>query len=265
MANYSADYQFYMSDSVICEDLKFYPIMMKDWDEFQNCRFSLALMMQSLPAAYISMPFLSALWAIDYDATSRGEKPIGDFARVIHLLYLSLREDITTNPPEIYTEKGKPNKLSYMKIKQGESVSEITPLVFTKKIRPLICRQNAIRLPDEAANAELIEAENDISAADEIQLDYNFSDLLASVAYLSSVREKEIMTEWTIYEFMQRQNAIERVERFHTCAAAEASGNIKFPKGNPYPSWCFNKARKDCSALISAASFTPLSAASQKQ
>ena len=72
--------------------------------------------------------------------------------------------------------------------------------------------------------------------------------MLSSVAYLSHVREKEIY-QWTIREFENRKQAIDRDKRYTIYAQAEMSGFVKFKKGNPFPSWCFDKKQNQIGAM----------------
>ena len=50
--------------------LQFFPVTMADYEEFLECKNALAIRMTSLAKTnieYLSMPFLSALWAMELD------------------------------------------------------------------------------------------------------------------------------------------------------------------------------------------------------
>lgn len=61
-------------------------------------------------------------------------------------------------------------------------------------------------------------------------------DMISSVAYLSHVRDVEIL-DWTVREFENRRRAIDRDKHYMLYASAELSGMVKFPDGNPAQSW----------------------------
>lgn len=230
--------------------LTLYPIMMRDYDEFILCKDALAIMQSSLPAAYLAMDFLSALFAFALDEVSSPEtaqhspEKTAAFQRVLRLLYLALRstdtiDDISKNI--VYTQKNERTAIAHIKIHQNEETIELTPSVFSGIIRPLIAYQNGIELPDERDNPDLIkELKKYQNSDDSVNLRVNADDLISSVAYQSKVTETEIISTWTVRQFEYRVRAIERDKRYSLCGAAEMSGFASFEKGNPHPSWCYD-------------------------
>ena len=239
--------------------LQFYPITMADYEEFLECKNALAIRLTSLSKwakgmkeatnlpfdfiSVLSMPFLSALFAVDYDSARFMGKPIGIFHRVFRLFLLSLRlgssnEDLKVN---VYCEQKEPRQFSHIEVikKDGETV-KISPTDFSIKIRPLIAEQNGIKLPDESENPELVEEEQHLAQEQEGKLKFDTGTLIASVAHASHLRECEV-DEWTVLEFEHRQKAIDRQINYQIYAQAEMSGMVKFKKGNPCPSWCLDK------------------------
>ena len=227
--------------------LQFYPITMTDYEEFLECRGVLALRMTSLAKQsfeYISMPFLSALWAVDYDTARATGKPVGMTWRIVHLLRLSLRlgRDEQNKLIGVYCDRSNPRTFSYIEVTQDGKTVQIDPVDFTTTIRPLIAEQNGIELPDESFNPELVEEEENIAQEKAAKLHFDIDTLIASVAHASGLREQDI-DEWTVTEFERRRHAIDRALHYKIYAQAEMSGMVKFPKGNPYQSWCFDSEK----------------------
>lgn len=225
--------------------LQFYPIRMTDYDEFLECKNALCIRQISLAKQstdYLFMPFISALWAFDYDLAILTGNTMGLFERTIRFLLLSLRlESSNDNSIKCFVEQSNQRMLSHIEVIQtdGKSV-KISPAEFTAVIRPLIADQNGLTLPDESENPELVEEEHYIAQEHEMKLKYDSDTLIASVALASCLREHEV-DEWTITEFERRKQAIERDKLFMLYSQAEMSGMVKFKKGNPFPSWCLDK------------------------
>jgi len=235
--------------------LQFYPITMADYEEFLECKNALAIRMTSLSKiniGYLSMPFLSALWAMDIDSVKATGKAIGMFERVIRLLYLSLRLGYDSQKAfgKIYCERENPQNLTYIEVEQidGNPV-KITPLDFTTIIRPLLAEMNGIELPDESENPDILQTEQAMAQESASKLKFNIETLIASVANACHLRECEI-DEWTVAEFERRRQAIDRKLNYQVYAQAEMSGMVKFNSGNPCPSWCFDRAEALTDALI---------------
>lgn len=118
------------------------------------------------------------------------------------------------------------------------------------QVRKLIADQNGAELPDEADNPDLIEAAEDISnARADIRLKTDFGDMLTSVANELRIRRVELL-EWPIKEFDDEVRAINRKFGYFLSSIAETQG-AKFPKGNPHPTWMFDKAKDEFAGLIS--------------
>lgn len=223
-----------------CAGLTFYPIKMSDWDAYIETRPAVTQMMQSLPVAYISMPYLSALWAIDSDAIKNDRPLTGLFGALMRFMLLALRTEDEPTAYQVYAEK-ETGKLAYVRFFQDGKTADITPDIFSEEIRPLLCEQNGLQLPDEAANLELLEAENDLAAANDEGIDYDFETLVSSVAYMSHTTEEEIYEKWTVRSFLRRKRAIEREMFYRLYRTAALAGTIKISGDNPFPSWCFDK------------------------
>lgn len=220
--------------------LTFYPILMENYEEFLSCKEAFTLRQGTLPAKYLSFDFLSALFVYDRDLIQDGEKAAGLFERVLRMLYLSLRigYDLQKAAKSILLQEGRLSRLSFTQL---GTTTEITPRMFADEIRPLIAMQNGLELPREEENVELVQAAEQKKTLSEISdLKMSTDDLIASVAYQSRVAEKEI-NGWTVREFENRRRAIDRDKRYMLCGSAEMSGAVTFKKGNPAPSWCFDR------------------------
>ena len=235
--------------------LQFYPILMADYEEFLECKNALAIRLTSLSKVnieYLSMPFLSALWAMELDSMGATGKAIGMFERVIRLLYLSLRlgYDSKKALSKIYCERENPRPLTHIEVEQigGETV-KITPLDFTTIIRPLIAEINGIELQDESENPDILQTEQAMNEESASKVKFSLETLIASVANACHLRECEI-DEWTVAEFERRRQAIDRKLNYQVYLQAEMSGMVKFNNGNPCPSWCYDRAETLTSALI---------------
>lgn len=234
-----------------CAGLTFYPIKMSDWDAFIETRPAVTQMMQSLPAAYISLPYLAALWAIDIDAIENNMPVTGLFGTLMRFMTLALRTADEETPFQIFVEKDT-QRLAYVRFFQNGRTADITPLIFSTEIRPLLCEQNGLELPDEAANLELLEAEKEIAELNDEGIDFNPETLVSSVAYMSHVTEEEIYENWTVRSFMRRKEAIDRELCYRLYRTAALAGTIKTDGNNPFPSWCFDRRTKGTtSALVS--------------
>lgn len=225
-------------------ELTFYPITMDYYDEFIRCKDALLLRQASLPVRYLSMNYLSALFAMEIDAIRANQPSAGMFQKAMLILHLSLRIGFDIDELNRNTCVKVDNDrimLEHIVIKQNDKIVKFTPLDFSTKFRKLIAEQNGLDLPDETENIDLVkgnEALKDINSKGKI-LDVNLDDLIASVAYQSNTSEKDVMS-WTVREFENRRKAIDRDKRYMLCGQGEMSGMVSFKNGNPSPSWCFD-------------------------
>lgn len=241
-----------------------WPITMDHYEDFTQCRNSIAIRLSSLPVRYMMMDYLSAIFALEYDAVKENpDAPIGGvFYRLIQLFCLSMRVELTgqtLNDGLHTTLDAKGNVgIEYLEFTQkcanGEAKTVcLTPFQFSSQIRPLIAAQNQILLPDESENSDLVA---DYERKKQLQskgppLNADLDDLVSSVAYLSGVSDREIM-EWTVRDFENRRRAIERVMKHQIYTQAEMSGMVSFKNGNPYPSWCFDASDETLGTLATS-------------
>lgn len=163
------------------------------------------------------------------------------------MLFLSLRID--TNAESIVKSihiKADREELDHIEVVQKQKTVKITPLMFSSQLRPKIAEQNGLELPDESQDPNLVrDAEEKRKSESDGHNDFNFSveDMIFSVAHAEHIRPKEIRKTWSVKEFEGIRRAIDREKNFIKYGQAEMSGMVTFKKGNPYPSWEFD--RKD--------------------
>lgn len=240
--------------------LDLFPITMDHYEDFIQCKDALCLRLSSLPVRYVSLDYLSAIFALELDAIRSGGSGSGAggfFFRLMRLFGLSLRIEMSAellNDCVFYRTSGDRSagegsiSIEYLELTQtgadGETRTvKITPFQFSSTIRPLIAAQNQITLPDESENAELVEAYEKKKEIEQrgVALKTDLDDLVSSVAYLSGVSDAEIM-DWNVRDFENRRRAIERDKNFTLFKQAELGGMVTFKHGNPFPSWCFDAA-----------------------
>lgn len=233
--------------------LNFYPFLMREYDEFLRYRAVLSLRMGTLPAKYLSLDYLTALWEMDMDALKANGKAAGAFYSAIALCCIALQIDYTSErflQENIVLASGPHGdaQIKYIVLTQDGHTVNVAPQEFSREIRPILAMQNGVELPDESENAQLVKSEEErLALAAECGdngLQYSTDALVASVAYLSHVREKDIYETWTVREFELRRAAIDRDKRYMLYAQAELSGFVSFKQGNPAKSWCYDPRRE---------------------
>lgn len=237
------------------DGITLYPIPVSRWDEFMLARPALELMQQTLPVRYLSMPLLSAYYAMDYEAVTDDGIPTGLFGRALLLLLLALRLGRDGEGVEqmvkhfrLRVDTDDPSKLLAVEFSQnGEMMQSITPVQFSR-LREIIAAQNGVELVSADANPELVEAERDIAEQKSAKLSGDFGELFSTVAALTHEDEKTIM-EWPIKKLMDRKDAYARVLGYLLCGVSEANG-AKWKGGNPYPSPFFSRMEQGGGALI---------------
>lgn len=243
------------------EGIMLYPIKVRDYEAFGNARPAIDFLQQSLPVRYLSMPLLSAFYAMDVENSRQGKEPDGYFLRAMLFLVLSLRyrpelpvkDRLHEFLSGVYSSADNPTVLKRIEFQQDGEAKEITPILFAR-MRPVLAAQNGIELIPTDANPELIEAERDLAELNGPEIDYNLQALLSFVAALSHAEEGEIY-DWPILKLNRRRDSYERVLQFLLCGLASANG-VQFKGGNPVPSPIFARKEQTSNALIDMAAFT---------
>ena len=108
-------------------------------------------------------------------------------------------------------------------------------------VRRIIAAQNGYDIPDENWNPDLVRAaQQNAERKSTGGITFDLEALVYSVAFNCHARPADIWG-WPIREFIQMQDAIDRTLNFQIYTLAEAVGMVKFTKGNPYPTWKFDR------------------------
>lgn len=232
--------------------LTLYPLTMEHYEEFMNMKNVLSIRLSALPVQYMAYDYLNAIFKMDTDHASSGKDThMTLLSTVLYLFELALRIAPEQMEKSVNVSLTKDHLIDQIIVMQNGKRVCLKSNEFSKKIRPVMARQNCVELPDESANLDLIEAgiqKREFYAQNEPDIVFDVEKMVSSVAYLSHVREKEIY-QWTIREFENRKQAIDRDKRYTIYAQAEMSGFVKFKKGNPFPSWCFDKKQNQIGAM----------------
>lgn len=228
--------------------LVYYPIKVADYEKWQAVKPVLTLRQGTLPVVYACMTYLQCVWSLQYDAMVRGDAGVHTWNLLACLLFLSLR----LSDKDMIQPIGNPGDtktLTAIRIVKDGKQYDIGAFEFNQ-VRQLIAEQNGAELPDEADNPDLIEAAEDIeNARGGPRLKANFGDMLTSVASELRMRRAELL-DWPVKEFDDEVRAISRKFGYFLSSIAESQG-AKFPKGNPHPTWIFDKAKDEFAGLIS--------------
>ena len=243
------------------EGIKLFPITVREYRTFNNARPAIDFLQQSLPVRYLSMPLLSAYFAMDVENYDKGQPSDGLFARSILFLVLALRYKPELSPEDrvgefasgILTSPDNHSILKGIVFEQDGEEHKITPVLF-QRMRPVLAAQNGIELLSADVNPELVEAERDIAEMNGPELDYNLNSLLSTLAVLSGTGEKEIY-DWPILRMQRYRDSYSRVLSFLIYGFASATGT-KFKGGNPVPSPFFDRLNIDGGSLIDMGTFT---------
>ena len=221
-------------DGITCCGLQLFPLKVKDIGVYDTCKSALLVRQATLPASYMVMPYLNALFALEMD--SGGKAPL--FSCMIRLLSVSTH--LEPSRFIITADKENVTRLKRVIVLTGDdSAVELKPGVFAQ-IREKIAQINGDEIPDESENPELVEAATDLSAQQQLSLEYDLETMISSVAASMNKRPKDVL-DWTIYEFKKVREAKTRIIRHIVCGIGEQSGFVKWKHGNPVPCWYLDK------------------------
>ena len=232
---------------VVWNGLTLYPLIVHDYELYRRAKPSFELMQASLGNPKLArLPWCACLWALDEMYRESSGKPGHFLTDVLLVLAKALRL-------EAFTDTGDGGKEKYP-ISTVFNKGELTAVMIGRpphnafldmrqmsELRVLLAAQNGYEIPDENWNPELVRAaQENASRGIGMSLDGSLETLVCSVACQMRCRPGEIY-QWTIREFTQMQDAIDRSLNYQIYTLAEKSGYIKFEKGNPFPTWKFNR------------------------
>ncbi len=244
------------------EGMTLYPILVREYEAFGNARPALDFLQQSLPVRFLSMPLLSAYFAMDAENRKEGKPSDGLFLRALLFLVLSLRyrEDLGSAEERVrdfargvYVQAENHGVLKEIRFEQDGAEHAVTPVLF-QRMRPVLAAQNGIELASGDANPELVEDERYLAELNGPELDPDPQALISFAAAMSKAEEREVY-DWPILKLNRRAEAFERTLQYLVCGISAASG-AQFKGGNPVPSPIFARRKRESGALIDMDAFT---------
>lgn len=244
------------------EGIRLYPIRVREYEAFIAARPAMDFLQQSLPVRFLSMPLLSAIFALDAENRKEGKPSEGLFLRALLFLVLALRYredlgDAETRVRElangIYVQGENHDVLKEIRFEQDGEEHSITPVLF-QRMRPILAAQNGIKLYSDDANPELVETEQALAELNGPELDISVQAMISFVAALSPTEEPEVL-DWPILKLTRRMESYERVLQYLVCGISTANG-AQFKGGNPVPSPIFARKAQENGALIDMDAFT---------
>ena len=218
------------------EGLLFYPLQVRHFALYQNAKPAMELMLGTLPPRFARYTWIEALDALDREATDKQIRT-GYLGSILLLLDAALKTEAVRNPQAMIAARDRDGRFAALVVQQQEE----QPVALTRdhfpQIRDILAAQNGYTVPDENWNPELVRAQQYLREQASVGGNGgSLEDAVSALAAATGHRSGEIWG-WTIREFEQMQSAVDRRLRFQIYTAAELSGQVKFTKGNPYPTW----------------------------
>lgn len=228
---------------VVYEDLKFYPLTVRDYGLYMTAKPAFELMLSSLKDPKLArLSWCACLWALDRECEQQTGK-LGMFlTQVLYVLAMALRLDATANGEfplrPVFAQSGELTAIMIGDVQIGNYA--LLNMRQMDDVREIIAAQNGYDLPNENWNPELVRAAQENASRNSMNLDLDFEDLVYSVALNAHCRASDIYG-WTIREFHKTQDAIDRTLGYVIYSLADKSGFVTFKNGTPYPTWKFDR------------------------
>jgi hypothetical protein len=221
------------------EGLKFYPLQVKQLALYQIAKPAMELMLSTLPLRFVRCSWINALEAMDREAAEKKIKT-GYFGSFIRLLDAALRTDVLHNPSSIIIAHNKDGTFAALLIQQEKNQKIALLEKHFTTVREILAEQNGYTIPDENWNPDLVRAQAYLRGQQTgSESGGSLEDAVFALAAATGHRASEIWN-WPIREYLQMQSAVNRRLCFEIYKTAELIGNVKFTKGNPYPSWIWD-------------------------
>lgn len=227
---------------VVYENLEFHPLKVKDYHHYARAKNAFELMLGSLSPRLARLPWCACLWALDKECEQQTGQ-LGEYlVSVMIVLAKALRlegDDSNGSLPlrPVFAQDG---QLTAIMVGEYTGTFVLLDMIKMDKVRRIIADQNGYDIPNEEWNPELVRAAQENARRNSLGLQSSFETLLYSVASNAHCRAKDIL-DWSIREFHGMQEAIDRNYGYLIYTLAEKSGNVTFSKGNPYPTWKFDR------------------------
>lgn len=224
---------------IVYNGLEFKPLTVDQYGLYHLAKPSFELMQSSLPPKLAVLSWCNCLDAMDRMAAEEGKKTsFLPLALMVIAVSLGLKPVGKEKLFPLREARDKDGNLAAFVI--GDANPVLVQPRDMDEIRKIIAEQNLYEIPDESWNPDLVRAKKHQEQLGLNDIDFSVDDLIYSVALNAHVKPEEIW-EWTIRDFIMIQSAIDRRLNYQIFMTAEHSGFVKFTKGNPYPSWKFNR------------------------
>lgn len=224
--------------------LTFYPLTVSEYEIFLSAKPTFELMQGSLPPALARMGWLECLWALDRQCLESTGNGAGFTRAFVQILAETLKLEPRKNTNGRYEYPLRPALDNTGNITGIIVFKDNAPVLITRQqageIRQIIAAQNGYQLPNENWNAQLLR-EAKIGKKGISNLKTDLEDLVSSVAVCSGL-DPDTIWDWPIRKFELAQRAVDRKLGYEIFTSAEMSGMVKFERGNPYPTWKYDRA-----------------------
>lgn len=234
--------QIQMNAPVVYEGLEFHPLTVRDYSLYANTKPAFELMLSSLSDPKLArLSWCACLWELDRRCEQQTGTPGMFLTGVMFVMAVALRLDVTADGSfqmrPVFAQSGELNAIMVGNPQTDYALFNMRQM---DDVRQIIAAQNDYEIPNEDWNPELVKAAQENAARVTSDLKYDFEDLVYSVALNAHCRASEVY-DWTIREFHKIQAAIDRAYGHMIYTLAEKSGYVTFKKGNPYPTWKFDR------------------------
>ena len=165
--------------------LTLYPLTMEHYEEFMNMKNVLSIRLSALPVQYMAYDYLNAIFKMDTDHASSGKDThMTLLSTVLYLFELALRIAPEQMEKSVNVSLTKDHLIDQIIVMQNGKRVCLKSNEFSKKIRPVMARQNCVELPDESANRDLIEAgiqKREFYAQNEPDIVFDVEKMVSSV------------------------------------------------------------------------------------
>lgn len=235
-------HEIQMNVPVVYEGLEFHPLTVREYPLYANTRQAFELMLSSLQDPKLArLPWCACLWELDKQCEQQTGTPGMFLTGVMYVIAVALRLDVAADGSfplrPVFAQSG---ELTAIMIGNPQTEYGLLNMRQMDEVRQIIAAQNDYEIPDENWNPELVKAAQENARRAGANVKYDFEDLVYSVALHTHSRASEIY-DWSIREFHKMQAAIDRSYGHLIYTLAEKSGYVTFKKGNPYPTWKFDR------------------------
>lgn len=233
---------------VVYAGLTFHPLTVERYDLYARAKPAFELMQASLKVPkFARLPWCACLWALDeecFEQTGEVGRFLTDVLCVmVEALRLEAFSDAGNGGKDAYPiyPAFKDEQLVGIAVGMNPTNRIMLDMRMMNDVRRIIAVQNGYDIPDENWNPDLVRAaQQNAERKSTGGITFDLEALVYSVAFNCHARPADIWG-WPIREFIQMQDAIDRTLNFQIYTLAEAVGMVKFTKGNPYPTWKFDR------------------------